>query len=170
VLMASNPDIHIETLRPVVRVIMSDAIRQFGGSLLQARPVLNPQVVLNVADRIITPASKATPLEPEQEENYPAISEVKAAPTPSRARAIFHAAEESKPFDPADLSFAFDENAENEEGAVPKNLLETSPSQRLPSPARRQPLSGRQLLLLGVMLLVECCVLGGFGYLILSSR
>ena len=29
---------------------------------------------------------------------------------PQRARAIFHAAEETKPFDPADLSFEFDEH------------------------------------------------------------
>ncbi len=170
VLMTSNPEMHIETLRPAVRVIMSDAIRQFGGSLLQARPVLNPQVVLNVADRIITPASKATPLEPEPEESFSTEPAVEAAPAPSRARAIFHAAEEAKPFDPSDLSFAFDENAENDEGGIPKNLLETSPSQRLPLPARQRPLSARQLFLLGVMLLVECCVLGGFAYLILSSR
>ena len=169
VLMASNPEMHIESLRPAVRVIMSDAVRQFGISLLQARPILNPQMVLNVADRIITPGSKATPLEPEPEDAYSLPPAAQPTQTQSRARVIFHAAEESKPFDPTDLSFAYDETAENE-GAVPQNLRETSPSQRLPSPVRRPSLSGRQVMLLGAMLLVECCVMGVFAYLILSSR
>jgi hypothetical protein len=83
--------------------------------------------------------------------------------TPSRARAIFHAAEEAKPFDPADLSFAFDESTE---AGVPDNLRETSPSQLLGPVPRRSGLSGRQWAAVGVMLLLECGVLGGFAYLI----
>jgi len=167
VLMSSNPAMHIDSLRPAVRVVMSDAIKQFAASLLQARPVLQPETVHNVADRIVTPRTSATPLEPEPDESYAAAPQAEAVPSPSRARAIFHAAEEAKPFDPAELNFAYDENADS---AIPDNLRETSPSQRLRSPARRRSLSAGQLITLAVMLLVECCVVGGIAYLILSSR
>ena len=86
----------------------------------------------------------------------------------ARARAIFHAAEEAKPFDPADLNFEFDESAETDQGAVPKDLQEPSPSQQLQA-VRRGPFSSSQWAVLGGMLLVECCVIAGFVYLILSS-
>ncbi len=169
VLIASSPAMHIESLRPTARVVMSDAIRQFAASLLQARPVLRPEQVYDLADRIITPRPKeaAPEAEPAPEAPAPAEGAPAEPQTPGRARAIFHAAEELKPFDPADLSFAFDENAEPE---VPANLRETSPSQRLPRvTAKRGGFQRGQWILLGGMLLVECCVLAGFGYLILTS-
>jgi hypothetical protein len=168
VLIASSPAMHIESLRPIARVVMSDAIRQFAASLLQGRPMLRPEQVYDIADRIITPRPKETAPQPEPAvEAAPAAESTPAAQpqTPTRARAIFHAADEAKPFDPADLSFAFDENAESE---VPAELRETSPSQRLPRVSgKRGAFSARQWIMLGGMLLVECCVLAGFGYLIL---
>ncbi len=163
VLMASSPAMHIESLRPSVRVVMSDAVKQFAASLLQARPVLRPELVYEVAERIVTPRTKGSAPEPDE---IPSPAEsVEPQPT-SRARAIFHAAEEAKPFDPADLSFAFDESAESE---VPKHLHETSPSQQLPSRTRNRAFNRRQWITLGTMLLVECCVLAGFMYFIFSS-
>src|SRR5512143_1433502 len=63
VLVASSPAMHIDTTRPMVRVVLSDAVRQFAGSLLQARPILKPEVVYDLADRIITPRPKASPAE-----------------------------------------------------------------------------------------------------------
>ena len=169
ILIASSPRMHIESLRPTVRVVLSDAIRQFAASLLQARPVLRPEQVYEIADRIITPRPKEAAPQPEAAaEVVPATESTPAEPqTPGRARAIFHAAEELKPFDPADLSFAFDENADSD---VPDNLRETSPSQRLPRvSAKRGAFSPGQWILLGGMILVECCVLAGFGYFILTG-
>ena len=162
VLIASSPAMHIDSMRPVVRVVMSDAVKQFAASLLQAQPVLKSQFVYDLADRIVTPRPKTSPEQP-QPAAPPAAPQTEAQ-QPSRAQAIFRAAEEARPFDPADLSFAFDENAE---GSVPQNLRETSPSQPLPRPAqKRGGMSMMQWLVLGGMLLVECCVLAGFGYFI----
>jgi hypothetical protein len=87
---------------------------------------------------------------------------------PARARAIFHAAEDAKPFDPADLEFAFDENAESREGEVPGNLKEPSPSQKLKT-GRKGAFSSGQWIVLGGMLVVECCVLAAFVYVVVSS-
>lgn len=168
VLMSSNPAMHIESIRPIVRVVMSDAIRQFAASLLQMRPLLRPEQVYDFGERIITPRPKeaAPASQPEAEPAAAPDINPPTGQTPARARAIFHAAEELKPFDPNDLSFAFDEHAETE---VPANLRETSPSQQLPRVSGKRGLSPGQLILLGGMALVECCALAGFGYFIFSS-
>jgi hypothetical protein len=169
VLIASSPAMHIESLRPTARVVMSDAIRQFAASLLQGRAVLRVEQVYDIADRIVSPRAKeAAPQAQPAPEAAPATPSTPVEPqTPVRARAIFQASEEQKPFDPADLSFAFDENAESD---VPTNLVETSPSQRLPRVSgKRGAFSPGQWIMLGGMMLVECCVLAGFGYLILRG-
>jgi hypothetical protein len=173
VLIATSPAMHIDSLRPTVRVIMSDGVKQFASSLVQARPIFKSEYVYDLAERIITPRPKSAatataepvPAPPEEPE-IPGFGPKSSLP-PSRAQAIFHAREESKPFDPNDLSFAFDENAKND---VPENLVEKSPSQRLPPPAKKGGLQPRQLILLAVGLLAECCILGVFGYLIISHR
>lgn len=168
VLIASNSAIHIESLRPMVRVVMSDAVKQFAASLLQGRAVLKSELVRDLVDRITNPRPPGVAVRPEPvSQPIAAPSPGETGPAPSRARAIFHAAEEAKPFEPADLSFAFDENAE---AGVPANLRETSPSQLLgPAPSRRG-MSGPQWMLLAVMLLVECGVLATLVYLFVSSR
>ncbi len=177
VLMAASPAMHIESLRPMVRVVLSDAVRQFAGSLLQARPVLKAEVVYELADRIINPRPKAPPPQPVPEEETSSVyipPSLRDQPgqeeVSTRARAIFHAAEEAKPFDPKDLDFAFDENAESEAAAVPEDLKEPSPSQQLPAAKRTGPFSPRQWMLLGGMAIIECVMLAGFVYILLTSR
>lgn len=162
VLMASSPAVHIESLRPVVRVVMSDAIKQFAASLLQARPVLKSEVIYDLVDHIINPRPKAGALQPSAEG---AATEASSG-APDRARAIFQAADSAKPFDPADLTFDYDEEAE---AGVPSALLEPSPSQPLRAARRGGAFSAGQWAVLGVMLLAECAVLAGFMYLIFLS-
>ena len=108
ILIASNPAMHVESLRPVVRVIMSDGVKQFASSLLQARPVLKSEFVYDLADRIVTPRPKtATPVSiPSRRKCQPGSRRIEA-PAPSRAQAIFHARDTDQPFDPNDLSFAY---------------------------------------------------------------
>jgi hypothetical protein len=168
ILIASNPAMHVDSLRPVVRVIMSDGVKQFASSLLQARPVLKTEFVYDLADRIVTPRPKAAaPISIPLPDEVPTGMPPGEAPAPSRAQAIFHARDTDQPFDPNDLSFAYDENAKNE---VPENLREPSPSQRLPKVNKKSSIKPRELILLGVMLVAECCILGGFGYFIFSHR
>ena len=168
ILIASNPAMHIDSLRPVVRVIMSDGVKQFASSLLQARPVLKSEFVYDLTDRIITPRPKAAaPISIPLPEEVPTGAPPGEAPAPSRAQAIFHARDTDQPFDPNDLSFAYDENAKNE---VPDDLREPSPSQRLPKINKKSSIKSREWILLGAMMVVECCILGGFGYFIFSHR
>ena len=58
VLIASNPAVHIEQLRPIVRVVMSDAVKQFAVSLGQSRPVLKAPEISELVDHIVHPHRK----------------------------------------------------------------------------------------------------------------
>jgi hypothetical protein len=179
VLMATSPAMHVDSLRPMVRVVLSDAVRQFAGALLQARPVLRPDLVSDLADRVITPRPKPVSAPMESLPAEPSIyippglrdfqSEEEEPEAPTRARAIFHAAEQAKPFDPADLDFAFDETKANEGDQIPEDLKEPSPSQQLVPNPHPKAFSQRQWILLGGMAIIECCVLASFAFLILRS-
>lgn len=165
VLIAASPGVHVESLRPIVRVVLSDAIKQFAASLMQARPMLRPEVGHEVIEHLINPRPKQTPLQPEA---VPAPPEAvpAAGEAPQRARAIFHAAEEARPFDPSDLSFEFDEHRGAEASG---GMSGTNPAQQLGGAAPRRGFSPGQWLALVVLLLVEFAVLAGFTYLLLFA-
>ncbi len=57
VLLAADPGLHIESVRPAVRPVMSDAIDRFAASLLTARPVYNTAEVNEFVERIQNPRS-----------------------------------------------------------------------------------------------------------------
>jgi hypothetical protein len=160
VLIAADPGAQIESLRPIVRVVRSDAIKQFANSLLQARPIWRTDFIHDLADRLTDPRPPMM-LEPV----VPATSEVSQQPA-SRAKAIFDASEQANPFDTNDLGFAFEEGDAQPDS---QNLRESNQARPLPSP---KPAPGRgkilglgntQVVLLAGMLIVECCVVLGFG-------
>jgi hypothetical protein len=165
VLIAANPGLHIDSLRPIVRVVMSDAIKQFALSLTQGRAVLRPDAITLFSERLIEPRP------PKPEEETPPSSDQAV----SRARAIFNAAEEITP--PAaeenDLSFAFQEEQPTSE--APPFLRESSPARPLPAAAKPRPrrfmgMTPAQLAFLAAMLLIEVCVVVGFAiYLFLNQ-
>jgi hypothetical protein len=162
VLIASSPAMHVDSMRPAVRVVMSDAIRQFAASLLQARPALRPEQVHDLADRIITPRPKA--------EAVPAAG-ASAAGGASRAQAIFKASEEAAPLDPNDLGFSFDDGTAAP--AVPQGLRETSPSRPLPAPKRGGRILGmttQQLTILAAIFAVWLCIMAaGIAYILTNT-
>ncbi|MDO8754756.1 MAG: NERD domain-containing protein, partial [Anaerolineales bacterium] len=101
VLIASDPGAQIESLRPIARVVRSDAIRQFAASLLQAPANLSLGRVYDLADQIIDPSLR--------KEAIPA-AEYPEDPI-SRAHAIFNASNSSKPINPNDLGLEFEDDA-----------------------------------------------------------
>jgi len=172
VLMAAYPGLQVETLRPVTRVVMSDAIKQYANSLLQARPLLRPEQVYDLADRIQNPIDLRPPVDLPAAAPIPTsppqASAPEGAPAASRARAIFDAAQSTPPFDPDDLSFAFGDEAAVDD--LRAGLVETNPAQPRPAPAPRKKrtlgMQPRQLGCLGLLAVVECCVLAAAGYFI----
>jgi len=170
ILIASSPALHVDSMRPAVRVVMSDAVKQFAASLLQARPVLQTEFIHDVADRIVNPRPKSAPQQAPQAPAPPAPAASDAAqPGPSRAQAIFRASEEAAPLNPNDLGFAFEDAPV--QAFTPQSQLEASPAQTQPAPgSTRRGLSLMQWALLGVMSLIECCVIIGFGYLFIFAN
>lgn len=164
ILIASDPGAHIDSLRPVARVVMSDAIKQFAGSLIQARPIWRSEFIYDLADRIIDPR-----LLEEPKPAAPAAAPAPKAQPVSRAKAIFDAADSAQPFNPSEFDFAFEEdNPPFAPQPVPQGLRETNPSRQLPP--RTEPKKGgifgmtnKQVILLAGMIIVECLVLVGFG-------
>jgi hypothetical protein len=55
ILLATNPGAHVDTVRPLVRVVMSDALERFAVSITQARALLSPEDAQVIIDRVITP-------------------------------------------------------------------------------------------------------------------
>lgn len=161
VLIASSPAMHVDSMRPAVRVVMSDAIRQFAASLLQARPGLRAEQVHDLADRIITPRPAA-----------PAPSASGEASAAARAQAIFKASEEAQPINPNDLGFSFDD--EQAAPAIPAGLRETSPARPLPPPGGSRRILGmtnRQITILAGIFTLWLCILaaGLITYIALNS-
>jgi hypothetical protein len=172
VLIAADPGLNIESIRPAARVVMSDAIKQFAGSLLQNRYVLRPEQVFDIAERLLHPRDPG-PLEPLP---FPTPAPAYDEPGPSRARVIFDASESAAPFDPADLSFAFEEQPE-EQGSnenIPASLVETSPATPLPAeagkPKRVLGMKPYQLGCLGAIFLFECLLVLGAAYYFLNLQ
>src|SRR5215213_2981163 len=108
VLIAANPGLHVETHKPSVKVLLIDGIKSFVTSLSTGNRVLSAESVHEFTERIVNPrpvrkdtAGVSAPLP------RAAWEEEKTQPPPgqqvSRARAIFDASEEAKPFDPTDF-------------------------------------------------------------------
>src|SRR5512138_9207 len=137
VLIAGNPGLHIESVRPAIKVMMIDGIKSFAAGLATGRPVMSIDAVHDFADRLVDPRppkkeTKEAPAAPPTPTDVLLASEEKTVPPlQSRAREIFKASEEAKPFNPDDLDFAM----LDEEPAAPVSVRETSPAQPLPRPA-----------------------------------
>jgi len=173
VLFTANPGMHVESVRPIVRVVMVDALERWAASLSKSAPVLSIETAHEFADRIINPRPPKKAGEPEERRPEPEVPTYgyEEEPELSRAGAIFQASDQAESFNPDDLGFAFEEG---EEITVPPELVETSPATPLPAQdsgqKRMMGMTVPQLALLGGMFLVEICVLIGFAYIILSNQ
>ena len=166
VLIAADPGMHIDSMRPVVRVVQSDAVKQFAASLLQMQPILKAEYIHDLADRIVTPRPKPEP--PSQPIAPPAAPQTASAPDSPAARthAIFNSPAQAQPVNPSDVSFALQDETSQQQARL-QELRESSPAQPLPKPAAKQRgISSMQWVMLGFIVLVELCILAGFGYLI----
>jgi len=175
VLMASSPAMHIDSMRPAVRVVMSDAVKQFAASILQSRPILQTEFIHDLADRIISPRPKAAPQPtPQAPVPSPQAAADAAQPAASRAQAIFHASEEATPLNPNDLGFAFDEAPAPV--SAPQERRETNPAQPLPQSNQKKPqrligMTVPQLaILVGIFLCWICIMALTIGYYIFFLR
>jgi hypothetical protein len=171
VLISGNPGLHIEAVKPAIRVLMIDGIKTFVTGLSTATPVLRPEAVHEFTERIVNPRPPKKNAAP----GMPAILEEKTQPPQnvSRARAIFDAAEEAKPFDPADFDFAMMEEEAAVEAMSP-SLEESSPATPLPRPTSQSKkvlgMTRSQLMIIAALAVALLCILAIFAYVFFSSN
>lgn len=174
VLIAGDPGLHIESVRPAIKVMMIDGIKSYVANLATGRPVLGTEMIYELSERIVNPRPPkkdtvaVAPKPPVDEYEPPYQPEV------SRARAIFDASEEAKPFDASDFDFAMDDAEPLDaapESPSTSDVMESSPAQPLP---RQTPRSNRvlgmtpvQLGIIAALALAFLCLVAVFIYLVL---
>lgn len=173
VLIAANPGLHVESSKPAIRVLMIDGIKSFVTGLTSAQRVLSAEAVHEFTERIVNPRPprKDTAAMPraawEEEKTQPPHGQ-----QASRARTIFDASEEAKPFDPADFDFAMVDEAAAMETLSPSELdsiaVEPPPSS---TPQRKRVLgmTPGQWIVIAVLGIAFLGILAVFAYLVLSS-
>jgi hypothetical protein len=170
VLIAAEPGLHIDSVGSSVRVMMIDGIKPFVSGLAAGRPVISAEAVHEFTERILNPrlpkkepvTRRASRPRAGSQEDEPAQQEV------SRARAIFNASENLKPFDPADFDFAMtDDELPPEE--IPPVLQESgSAAVQQPRPKRRRVLgmTPLQLAVVAALGLTLVGILASFAYIV----
>lgn len=174
VLIAANPGLHIESVKPAVKVLMIDGIKSFVTGLSTAGRVLSAEAVHEFTERIVNP--RPVKKESAAAMSRPAWEEEKTQPPPgqqvSRARTIFDASEEAKPFNPADFDFAMVDEESATDVLTPSEADSSTAGltpARAPQRKRTLGMTPGQLTIvaaLGIALLLIAAV---FAYLVLTS-
>lgn len=174
VLIAGDPGLHIESNKPSVRVVMIDGIKSFVNGLATGRPAMSTESAYEMSERILNPRpprkempEDSTPTSPPRPrsswEEQPPQQEV------SRARAIFDASEQAKPFNPSDFDFAMsdEEEALPEIPPVPAVSVEQPVAKAKP---KAQRILGMTMTQIAIIIALGACLLivaGGLVYVFL---
>lgn len=165
IVIAIDPGAHIDTVRPAAKIVKSDAIKAFIGSLLQAAPVWRSEQIYALADRIVDPRppEEPEPVAPVEPSLYSVAGFDDSAP--------------ARPFDANDLGFSFEEEAPAESQPAaqkPAPAAQPQQAQRTASkPASRKILgmSMMQAIVLGGMIVFWLCIMvAGVGFLFFFNQ
>lgn len=160
ILIAGDPGVHVESNKPTVRVVMIDGIKSFVGGLSAGRPVMSAESVFELTERILNPrpARKEAPASISPPTIPPAARPTWEPEAPkqevSRARAIFNASEQAKPFNPNDFDFAM--GAEDE--PLPEIPVKAAPTSKPSKPKARRILGMTVTQLFIILAMILCLV------------
>ncbi len=136
--ICSDPATTVDTMRPIVRVIMRDSLERFAASVMQARIVLNPESAFDIVNRLLNPPPPppSRPVEPAET----AAPEVGASPS-------------AQPGDPYIPAFAMPGSApvtaSTEQAVTPAmGVLPQAAPSAAPLAPRRRGLTTKQIVLL----------------------
>ena len=171
VLIAGNPGLHIESIRPAIKVMMIDGIKSFVTGLSSGPPVLSAEAVHEFTERIINPRppKKQTVASPTPGPRSAWEQETIPSREVSRARTIFNASEEAKPFNPTDFDFAMTDEEVSmpaNAGSMPEAGSAKPASRSTPQGQRLLGMTPMQLAIVGALGLALLCILAGFAYII----
>lgn len=177
VLLAADPGLHIESVRPAVRPVMSDAIDRFAASLLTARPLYNAQEVGEFLERLQNPRSaRQAEQSPAPQDDVFALKDETpfAEMEPSRMQSILNSPQSDALIETgASTSSEVDFALEDEPSPTVLVSNPYQPGEKVPppaAPAKRRifGLTVLQAFILAFLAIAECCVIG-FGVWIFSQ-
>ena len=146
ILLCADPSVHVDSIRPIIRVVMRDALERFAVSITQARGILSPESVQDVIRHIMVPPKPVEPkpvemldaagpgmfsAEPEDNTPFPTFDLPEAptpalssepAPLPFSEKEVSSFKDESAPFPSLDmqpLSFGSDAGPLHDPGMQP---------------------------------------------------
>lgn len=167
VLIAGDPGVHLVTTKPAIRVILIDGIKSFVGGLGNSGSNLNALTVNELVDRILEPRSPRKTTPPASAPRAVPAETRKEQPAPqtppqnvSRARAIFNASDEAKPFNPSDFDFATEDGEQPDLEALQKISSQKSSGEKLAAtPSRRRKILGMTPIQLAIILALGLCLI-----------
>jgi hypothetical protein len=171
VLIAGDPGLHVTSNKPNVRVLMIDAVKSFVNGLVTGQPVMGADSIYEMIDRITDPrppkkmsAESAIPTAPPAA--HPSWESQPPQQDVSRARAIFNASEQAKPFDLNDFDFAMNDEGELPEIPALSPAVDAEPAAKTSKPKARRILGMTMVQLVIIIALALCllAVAGGFAY------
>lgn len=157
ILLCADPSVHVDSLRPIVRIVMRDALERFVVSVTQQRVILSPESVHDLVTRIQTlpkPEPVPAPVQPSQPD-------------------------QTADSDEFEVNLFQDAGFNDAPTQQPPEALQTitpSPAVRPPSATGGGPavkpqakLSGKQIAFLVGMFVIWCLIVAGFIFLVLQD-
>ena len=129
ILLTLNPRMHLETVRPAVRIVMRDALERFAVELRQKPPIMAREDVHSVSEAVLNPLRKKTSAVAE-----PKVKETVEGTPAHDPYGDDQAKTESSAFGDVDFSFDGDE----ERPASGENVAPVAPALE---PARPRPVA-----------------------------
>jgi len=159
VLLATEPGLHIDSVRPVVRVVMRDALENFAASIAQGHVFFSPETVRDILRRIMNPPAAL----PEQAKAQAAQGD-SALPFAQEIDAFgLDSTQESTPgLTPAGDSAQFPES-----GAFAKSMVFSQPE--TVAPRKKLSFSTKQWAFLIGFSVIEIIILIIFAILVMSN-
>lgn len=147
ILLSADPGTHVESVRPIVRVVMSDALDRLAASIAQARDNLSPEASAMIAKVILTgkPLRQAADMIPGSE----------AQPEPEPTRGFYEPGEAAEPGDGTLGEFTFDDS---EEENADKSKAAPQPKRARKGKQRILGMTVPQLTILAGILLAWLCI------------
>lgn len=154
VLLSAEPGTHIESVRPIVRIVMSDALERFAVSLAQAKASLSPEACASIAQIILTGKSaQQAAAEPLQEETG-------YQPEPEANKAFFQDEPEAPHSDGTLGEFSFADDSEEEQPTSEPRPKKQKAGKK--GQTRIAGLTVPQLAILAGILFAWLCIVIGF--------
>jgi hypothetical protein len=169
VLLCSDPAANVDSVRPVIRVVMRDALERFAVSISQGRVVLRQETVPAIVERLVNPPPEepAKPVETAAEGSKTGVSLFPDLAPASSATSSNDQAEPSSLdwlSQPATPPFTDQQIKPSDAGPQGEPALDTA---QIEPPARKRArITGKQWAFLITMLVVWLIIIAVFAYLI----